>query len=182
VVSVRTDQDLPEDLHDARGGVTELRTDLARLTFRLGHDDANNYSATTRNDRPLTSTRAARHPAPWTATETRRRHWIIPRTLNRWASGCAGSLDCGWPRTDLAYCAHGLPSAGLRWIGDFILDTSIPEQPALIRPPVGVAKAADDCRAPGVMQKVCAAMAKADKPLTQKDIRASSDPLAILGN
>ena len=66
--------------------------------------------------------------------------------------------------------AHGLPSAGLTWIGDFVLDTSILEEPALIRPPVEVAKAADDWRPTEVMRKVCDAMTKASKPLSQKDI------------
>lgn len=65
--------------------------------------------------------------------------------------------------------AHGLPSAGLRWIGDFILDTSILIEPALIRPPVEVAKA-DEWRPTEVMRKVCDAMTKAGKPLSQKDV------------
>jgi Bifunctional DNA primase/polymerase, N-terminal/AAA domain len=61
--------------------------------------------------------------------------------------------------------AHGLPSAGLRWIGDFILDTGILEEPAWIRPPVEVAKVAEDWRPTEVMRMVCDAMTKAYKPL-----------------
>jgi hypothetical protein len=67
--------------------------------------------------------------------------------------------------------AHGLPSSsGLRWIGDFVLDTRDLVEPAYMRPPVEVVKAADDWRPAEMMRRVCAAMAKADKPLTQNGV------------
>jgi hypothetical protein len=66
--------------------------------------------------------------------------------------------------------AHGLPSSGLRWIGDYVLDTGDMLEPALIRPPVEVAKAADDWRPTEIMHKVCAALTKAGQPLGQNEI------------
>jgi len=66
--------------------------------------------------------------------------------------------------------AHGLPSNGLRWIGDYVLDTADQVEPALIRPPVEVAKAADDWRPTEIMHKICAALTKAGGPLTQNGI------------
>lgn len=69
--------------------------------------------------------------------------------------------------------AHGLPSAGgLRWVGDFVLDTRDPVDPAFIRPPAEAAKAADDWRPTEVMRKISAALTKADQPLTQTGIEA----------
>ena len=67
--------------------------------------------------------------------------------------------------------AHGLPSTtGLRWIGDFILNTDDAVEPAYMRPPAEVAKASDDWRATDVMRKVCEAMTKANWPPTQNGV------------
>ena len=44
--------------------------------------------------------------------------------------------------------------------GDFVLDTRDLVEPAYMRPPVEVVKAADDWRPAEMMRRVCAAMAK----------------------
>lgn len=54
--------------------------------------------------------------------------------------------------------------------GDFVLDTRDLVEPAYMRPPVEVVKAADDWRPAEMMRRVCAPMAKADKPLTQNGV------------
>lgn len=67
---------------------------------------------------------------------------------------------------------HGLHSeGGLRWIGDFILDSRNMVEPALIQPPSEAKKAADEWRPTGVMEKICDALAKAKRPLSKTEIR-----------
>lgn len=68
--------------------------------------------------------------------------------------------------------AHGLHAeGGMRWIGDFILDTRDQAEPAFIQPPTEAQKAAEEWRPTVVMEKVSEAFTKAKRPLTKSEIR-----------
>lgn len=68
---------------------------------------------------------------------------------------------------------HGLHSeGGLRWIGDFILDTRDLVEPAFIQPPTEAKKAAEEWRPTELMESICAAMQKAKRPLSKTEIRS----------